>query len=512
MPTPPPAAQAAAYLRVSTEEQTEFSPEAQLRALETYAAAHGLTLDPRHIFRDEGISGRRAETRPGFMAMIRAARSPQRPFDVILVHRFDRFARSREDSVVYKSMLRRECGVRVISVTESIEEDKFSGILEAMLEAMAEYYSLNLSDEVKKGMTEKARRGGLQTAPPFGYRARDNVLVPQAEESALVRWIFSAYAEGASFRAIAQGLCALGARTRRGGLFSSRSVGYVLKNPVYLGLLRWDPGTGPIVAPGKHPPLVDRAVWDAVQARLPQSSSGAPSPKPPEEKRHWLQGILRCAACGSVLKLYPAGKGQRLYTRCQGYARGKCDQGQHFPLLQIEEVLLARLDEDTARAGGLKLEPCLSHSAREEQAALQGQRALVQRKRERLMSLFLAEELSPAEYRAALRTLERAEADLAAPRPLFPETKAGFSPPDRPSVLFRDPALDTAAKARAAAAILDRCELSRRPEPRVHLVYRPVFAPCVPCCPSVDPTGSWAPPSATSPSGIPCPIGASRGL
>ena len=128
------------------------------------------------------------------------------------------------------------------------------------------------------------------------------------------------------------------------------------------------------------------------------------------------------------------------------------------------------------------------------------------------MSLFLAEELSPAEYRAALRTLEREEADLAAPRPLFPETKAGFSPPDRPSVLFRDPALDTAAKARAAAAILDRCELSRRPEPRIRLVYRPVFAPCVPCCPSVDPTGSWAPPSATSPSGIPCPIGASRGL
>lgn len=304
MPTPPPAAQAAAYLRVSTEEQTEFSPEAQLRALETYAAAHGLTLDPRHIFRDEGISGRRAETRPGFMAMIRAARSPQRPFGVILVHRFDRFARSREDSVVYKSMLRRECGVRVISVTESIEEDKFSGILEAMLEAMAEYYSLNLSDEVKKGMTEKARRGGLQTAPPFGYRARDNVLVPQAEESALVRWIFSAYAEGASFRAIAQGLCALGARTRRGGLFSSRSVGYVLKNPVYLGLLRWDPGTGPIVAPGKHPPLVDRAVWDAVQARLPQSSSGAPSPNRPRKSATGSRGSSAAppaAVCSSSI-------------------------------------------------------------------------------------------------------------------------------------------------------------------------------------------------------------------
>lgn len=490
MPTPPPAARAAAYLRVSTEEQTEFSPEAQLRALEAYAAAHGLALDPRYIFRDEGISGRRAETRPGFMAMIRAARSPQRPFSVILVHRFDRFARSREDSVVYKSMLRRECGVRVVSVTESIEEDKFSGILEAMLEAMAEYYSLNLSDEVKKGMTEKARRGGLQTAPPFGYRVRDNVLVPQAEESALVRWIFSAYAEGASFRAIAQGLCALGARTRRGGLFSSRSVGYVLKNPAYIGLLRWDPGTGAIVARGKHPPLVDMGLWDAVQARLPRGASGTHSPKPPEGKRHWLQGILRCAACGSVLKLYPDGKGQCLYTRCQGYSRGKCDQGQHFPLSLIEDAILARLDQDTARAEGLVLTPCSSRAVREEMDARQGQLAFFQRKRERLLSLFLEEELSPEEYRTALRALEENENTLAAPLPLFPEKKADCPPPRAPGALFRDPAVDMAAKARAAAAIWDRCELSRRPEPRARLVYRPIFPQCVPCCHSEDPMGS----------------------
>ena len=94
---------AACYIRVSTEEQTEYSPDAQQRALVSYARQHQMTVAPEHIYLDAGLSGRRAETRPAFMAMIAAAKSRPAPFDCILVHRFDRFARSREDSIVYKS-------------------------------------------------------------------------------------------------------------------------------------------------------------------------------------------------------------------------------------------------------------------------------------------------------------------------------------------------------------------------------------------------------------------------
>ena len=144
---------AAAYIRVSTDDQVEFSPDAQLKAIKKYCKDNGILLDNAHIYIDQGISGRKADKRPAFQEMIKHAKKKE--FNVILVHKFDRFARSREDSVVYKSLLKRECNIKVISITESIEDDKFSVILEAMLEAMAEYYSLNLSDEVKKGMTEK---------------------------------------------------------------------------------------------------------------------------------------------------------------------------------------------------------------------------------------------------------------------------------------------------------------------------------------------------------------------
>lgn len=149
---------AAAYIRVSTEDQAEYSPAAQLRLIRAWAENNGFVIPQEHIYVDEGISGRRAEKRPAFMRMIAAAKRKPAPFDAILVHRFDRFARSREDSVVYKSMLRRDCGVQVISTTESIEDDKFSVILEAMLEAMAEYYFKILTNKFLPPPLQKTKK------------------------------------------------------------------------------------------------------------------------------------------------------------------------------------------------------------------------------------------------------------------------------------------------------------------------------------------------------------------
>ena len=109
---------AAAYIRVSTEEQTEYSPDSQRKKIQEYADAHHIHLLEPYIFLDEGISGRNARKRPGFMKMIALAKQKPRPFDIILVWKFSRFARSRQDSILYKSMLRKECGIDVVSITE----------------------------------------------------------------------------------------------------------------------------------------------------------------------------------------------------------------------------------------------------------------------------------------------------------------------------------------------------------------------------------------------------------
>lgn len=255
---------AAFYIRVSTEDQAEFSPDAQLRALKNFAENNGFLYNDRIIYIDEGYSARQARSRPAFMRMISDASHSPAPFDHILVHRFDRFARNREDSVIYKSMLKRH-GVKVISATEHLEDDKFSIILESILEAMAEYYSMNLSDEVKKGMCEKARRGGLQSPPPYGYQAIQNQLEPVLDEAEKVREMFRLLLAGTAPPDIAQVLSAQGAKTKRGSPFSARAVRYILQNPAYIGTRRWSCGGSRFEIPDSHPAIIDKATYYAAQ-------------------------------------------------------------------------------------------------------------------------------------------------------------------------------------------------------------------------------------------------------
>lgn len=129
---------AACYIRVSTDDQLEYSPDSQLEKIKEYCLRNDYILNTDNIFiEEEGVSGRKASKRQEFQHMIAKAKSKPKPFDVIIVWKFSRFARNREDSIVYKSMLKK-IGIDVVSVTESIGDDKISVITEAIIEAMDE--------------------------------------------------------------------------------------------------------------------------------------------------------------------------------------------------------------------------------------------------------------------------------------------------------------------------------------------------------------------------------------
>lgn len=230
---------AVCYVRVSTEEQTEYSPDSQKKAIADYADAHGIALLPDGCYADIGISGRRAGNRPAFLEMLARARERPRPFELVLVWKFSRFSRSRSDSIVYKQQLRK-LGVSVVSVTEPICDDPTAVLMEAMLEAMDEYYSLNLGEEVRRGMREKFRRGGVVTGAPFGYRVERGRFVLCPEEAEAVRRMRAWRGEGCSYREIAERLNDGAVRTRRGGRFHGREVSYILHNPIYWGYQRWE--------------------------------------------------------------------------------------------------------------------------------------------------------------------------------------------------------------------------------------------------------------------------------
>ncbi len=335
----------ACYIRVSTDDQTEFSPDAQLKALKEYAKKNDIYLSDQHVYVDEGISGKRAETRPAFMKMIAAAKLKPKPFDIILVHKFDRFARSREDSVVYKSLLKKQADVKVLSITETIESDKFSVILEAMLEAMAEYYSLNLADEVKKGMTEKANRGEYQTCAPFGYVIANGKLEVVQEEAIFVKYIFEKYAnQEMNMRQLACHMNDLGVKSKRGSPFENRTIDYILNNPVYIGKARWTP-TGKarrnfshpdsIVTDSDHEPLIDIELWNKAQDMILQTKElYGYRQRSTTIIKTWLTGLAVCGNCGKSLVV-----SQSSYLQCNGYSKGKCKASQLISIARMEALV-----------------------------------------------------------------------------------------------------------------------------------------------------------------------------
>jgi DNA invertase Pin-like site-specific DNA recombinase len=334
--------------------------------LKDYAKKNGIILTKEHIYTDEGISGKRADKRPSFMRMIATAKTKPKPFDVILVHKFDRFARSREDSVVYKSLLKKEAGVKVVSITESIEDDKFSVILEAMLEAMAEYYSLNLAEEVKKGMTEKANRGGLQSVPSFGYGVENNKLVIIPEEAKLVKFIFEQFANHQmGMRQLAVYMNDLGVKSHRGNLFENRSINYILNNPVYIGKLRWTP-TGhakrnfnhpdTIISNGEHEPIIDVQLWEKAQETIKHLKElYKPRTRPESPLRSWLKGLVRCGNCGKILNASKNGSFQ-----CNGYSKGMCKPSASITIERLEGVVLEELKNTFVGSLEIKVVPKVS--------------------------------------------------------------------------------------------------------------------------------------------------------
>lgn len=341
------------YIRVSTHDQEELSPDSQERLLRDYAKSNGIILE--YIYVDAGISGRKADKRPAFQEMIAKAKSKEHPVDVLLVWKFSRFARNQEESIVYKSLLKK-AGVEVISVSEPLSDGPFGSLIERIIEWMDEYYSIRLSGEVKRGMTENANRGKYQTTAPFGYCTGEKHLEIIPEEAEYVRLIFHKfYYEHMGFSPIAAWLNKLGVKSHRGGAWENRTVKYILQNPVYKGYVRWNVGkknlrkgpevTSPdmICVKGSHAPIIDEEFFDKVQEEIARQYR-LPKSRPTGSYGHWLGNLLKCSCCGSSLTYSRANNG----FQCISYGKGKCSESHFVRANLIEQAIIETLETHIA--------------------------------------------------------------------------------------------------------------------------------------------------------------------
>ncbi len=279
------------YARYSSDKQTEQSIEGQLRYCHDYAKRCGYTIVGEYI--DRAMSGTN-DHRPQFQQMI--ADSAKKQFQFVIVWKLDRFARNRYDSAIYKNKLKKN-GVRVLSATEGIGEGDESIILEAVLEAMAETYSRQLSQNVRRGMKESALKGNSTGGTaPLGYKLVDKQLVVDEKTAAIVRYIFEQYANGESKSNIAHYLNKNGYKSSTGNKFTVNSFTTILSNRKYIGYYTYN---NEVELKDGCPAIIDEKLFDKCQQRIVQNRRAPAHKKATVD--YMLNGKLFCGYCKSPM-------------------------------------------------------------------------------------------------------------------------------------------------------------------------------------------------------------------
>lgn len=407
----------AAYIRVSTDDQLDLSPDSQLDEIKKYAAANDIVLSPDYIFMEqEGRSGKKAENRPEFQRMISTAKVKPKPFDCILVWKFSRFARNQDESTFYKGMLRKKLGIDVISVSEPIMEGMYGRLIEMIIEWQDEFYSYNLGVEVKRGMTKKAELKGYQIVPCLGYAAVGNgkPFVIVEDEYKIVEDIFRMYAlENLDRTAIARRLNAQGKKAKRGNPFEQRTITRILTNPFYNGTVSWNG----ISFQGSHETRQSvTGLYDICQERLKQEF------RPVKRRsistcRHWLSGILKCSVCGATMSYNGGGKSRPdAVFACWKYAKGLHKESCSVTVAKAERIVIRSLEKilETGNFEYDRIPRPASEQDSSQKAAIEVKLERLALKEERIRSAYENGIDSLEEYRTRKEQLLKERAELEA--------------------------------------------------------------------------------------------------
>lgn len=337
------------YVRVSTDKQAsrDLSLPAQLQACRAYAAEQQWSVE--EVFVEEGVSGR-STNRPALRQLLRRCRRKHSGIEVVLVHKVDRLARNLTDHAMIRALLKKR-GIRLVSVQEHFEDSISGQLVENIMAVLADFYSANLSEEVLKGMRQKARTGGWPHRPPRGYQTVTDVtgrreIQIDPVEGPLVLKLFELYASGQwSLRPLAVEMARRGLRTASGHQLASGHLRALLSNPFYQGRIVWSD----LDVAGQHPALISPTLFERV--RLVLADRHRVRPQRRTMPGFPLRGFAQCGTCGG--NMMAERHGRFGYYRCgrQQYRHDLCDarfcpaDQVHADLRRICEEIVTRQPE-----------------------------------------------------------------------------------------------------------------------------------------------------------------------
>lgn len=279
------------YARYSSHAQKDTSIEDQVADIEVYCRLNNLRIVK--VYADRHLSGK-TDKRPQFQQMLKDAAHAR--WKYVVVWKTDRFARNRYDSATYKYRLKRY-GIRVLSAKESIPDGPEGILLESVLEGSAEYYSANLSQNIKRGMHYNALDCKVNNGSmPFGYRKGEDGRFAICEaEAEIVREVFTKVSAGVPFVDLCNELNGRGIRTKRGGLWNKNSFHRMLTNETYTGVYHYSD----VRVEDGVPAIIDKALFLEVGQKLKTKKN--PQGRHRENGEYMLTGKLFCGLCGSPM-------------------------------------------------------------------------------------------------------------------------------------------------------------------------------------------------------------------
>lgn len=279
------------YGRYSSHNQKDTSIEQQFREIYDYCKRNDIKILGEYA--DRAVSGK-TDKRPEFQRMMRDCAKER--VQLVVCWKVDRFARNRYDSAMYKARLKRH-GIRVVYAKESIPDGPEGILLESILEGSAEYYSANLSQNIKRGMREnalecKVNHGNIA----LGYRkGTDGKFAIEPIGAAIVRDVFDMYTGGTNIVDICADLNSRGCRTSRGARFNKNSLRVMLRNERYIGVYQY----GDIRIEDGVPPIITKEVFNMAQQQI-EKNAKAPAASW-SRCDYLLTGKLFCGHCGSAM-------------------------------------------------------------------------------------------------------------------------------------------------------------------------------------------------------------------
>lgn len=418
----------AAYIRVSTDDQLEYSPESQLEEIRSYCVKNRILLSKEYIFvEEEGRSGRHSQNRTAFQRMIATAKRSPKPFDVIVLWKFSRFARNQDESTFYKSMLRKKLGIDVVSVSEPLMEGMYGRLIEMIIEWQDEFYSVNLSAEVKRSMRYKAEKGLYNGKVPLGYHKEPNAFpVIIDTEAYIVRTIFQLFTTGYDKNYIVRYLNKHGYKTKTGKNFNSDAVSYILENPFYIGKIRWNRRESShsntlksrsewIITESHHEPIIDADTWQAAQNRIRKLvETHAKYAHPVSHTKHWLSGMVKCSICGKSLSYKPGYGSNNAGFQCLGYRQGLHPESQFISDRKLTAAVISSLHEvaDLESDASFRLVRMSRQDDDLERQLLENELEGLKRKERLIKEAYMNEVDSLDEYRHNKALIERRHEEL----------------------------------------------------------------------------------------------------